>query len=135
MLAIAVQMLFSLALAFVIGYYVAWLVRGMRERNKFERFFSDWRERYTGLERDLDRRMAQLQSAQKELAQAKEVVAAREAAFASSQSLVQDLSMQLEERALRLRGLESEKEALAAKLLAYEDEAALGVVGIRRQRS
>lgn len=67
MIAIAIQMTVSLVLCFVVGFATAWIIRGSREEQKFQKFFDNWRGRYDRLELDCDVHLARISALQKEL--------------------------------------------------------------------
>lgn len=67
MIAIVIQTALSLILAFVVGFFTAWIVRGGREERKFQLFFEGWHGPYDQLERDCDVHLARISALQKEL--------------------------------------------------------------------
>ena len=68
MMAIALQILLCMLLAFIVGAATAWVIRGIRDQQEFEKFFGTWRARYDLLERDCDEHMARANALQKQLA-------------------------------------------------------------------
>ena len=68
MMAIALQILLCMLLAFIVGVATAWVIRGIRDQQEFEKFFGTWRARYDLLERDCDEHMARANALQKQLA-------------------------------------------------------------------
>jgi hypothetical protein len=67
LIALAIQTTLSLVLAFAVGFFTAWIVRGGREERKFQAFFEGWHSRYGQLERDCDTHLARINALQKEL--------------------------------------------------------------------
>ncbi|MEO6024165.1 MAG: hypothetical protein ABIP64_13840 [Burkholderiales bacterium] len=67
MMAIALQTILCMLLAFIVGAITAWVIRGIRDQNEFEKFFGTWRARYDLLERDCDEHMARASALQKQL--------------------------------------------------------------------
>ena len=70
MMAIALQTMLCMLLAFIVGAATAWVIRGIRDQQEFEKFFGTWRARYDLLERDCDEHMARANALQKQLAAA-----------------------------------------------------------------
>lgn len=62
MVTLAGKMFLWLIVAVLLGFAWAWLWRGIRDRNKFDYFFREWRLRYDNMERDYT---AQLQEVER----------------------------------------------------------------------